>query len=196
MSMEDEWIYELTHFAKHFRDGGIGCRHVLDLWMFRRAHPDMDESYIEQQLQVLKLAEFHRNVCALAQHWFEDAPANETVELMGEYIFASGSFGDQQSRKQGTALRQSKDSVFGTNAKRAYIWNRLFPPLWLLKSKYTVLQKAPWLLPVIWLIRPFYKLLFERNSLKKQMKEIDAIDDESLNRHRELLKKMGIDYHF
>lgn len=31
LSREDEFIFIFTHFAKHFRDGGAGCRYVLDL---------------------------------------------------------------------------------------------------------------------------------------------------------------------
>ena len=196
MAAEDEWVYLFTHFAKHFRGGGIGFRHVLDLWIYLRANNNMDEAYIEKQLEALGLMEFYRNILRLVKVWFEDGTSDEVVELIGQFVMDSGSFGNDQNRKRGIALRQSKGSVFGAHAKWAYIWNRLFPPLWLLKNKYTVLQKAPWLLPVIWLIRPFYKLLFERRSLNTGQHDLEMLDEESMLQHYGLLKKMGIDYHF
>ena len=196
MDQEDEWIYELTHFAKHFRDGGIGCRHVLDLWMYRNAHPDMDESYIEKELEALGLVDFHRNVCALTRYWFEAAPADEIVELMGEYVMASGSWGQIEERVRSITIRDRKHSVVGFSGRLVYLWRKLFPPVRLLEKKYTILQKAPWMLPVVWLVRPFYKLLFESKSLDTQKREMEALDEASIEQHHEMLKKMGIDYRF
>ena len=43
MSPEDEFIYMFVHLAKHYRDGGIGCRQMVDLWIQRRYFPDLDE---------------------------------------------------------------------------------------------------------------------------------------------------------
>ena len=50
MSAEDQFVFLFVHFVKHFRGGGIGCRHVVDLWVFRKKHPEMDQSYIHQEL--------------------------------------------------------------------------------------------------------------------------------------------------
>ena len=196
MTPEDEWIYELTHFAKHFRDGGIGCRHVLDLWIYRRSHPDMDESRIEQALAALGLLDFHQNVCRLARHWFEDGPADEVVELMAQYIMASGSWGQMEQHVRSLAIRDQQKSGMAVNGKLVYLWQHLFPPAWMLKEKYTILKKAPWMLPVVWLVRPFYKLLFERKSLERRKKEMDALDKDALETHHKMLQKMGIDYRF
>lgn len=196
MTTEDEWIYLFTHFAKHFRDGGIGCRHVLDLWMYLQANPQMDEHYIETELETLQLLEFYRNVRRLICYWFEDGPTDAVVELMGSYVFNSGSWGQMEQRVQSVTIRDQRHSVLGFSGKLVYAWRRLFPPLWQLKGKYTVLQKCPWMLPVVWLVRPFYKVLFERKSLQKQKRELKALDKDSLERHHEMLLKMGIDYRF
>lgn len=196
MTEEDEWIYLFTHFAKHFRDGGIGCRHVLDLWMYRRANPDLDEGYIERELNTLGVLEFYQNMCRLMEFWFADGPEDDVVALMSGYIFASGSWGQMEERVRSVTIRDSKHSVLSFSGKLVYLWEKLFPPLWMLKRKYRVLQKAPWLLPVVWLIRPFYKLLFERESLEKRKREMEVLDQDSLKQHHRLLKTMGIDYRF
>ena len=196
MKPEDEWIYELTHFAKHFRDGGIGCRHVVDLWMYQRANPKLDEAYLEQELQKLQLWDFHRNICALIRYWFEDGQADEITEIIGQYILASGSWGAIENRVRSLTVRDAQHAAPGVSGKLVYILKKLFPPCNVLKKKYTVLQKAPWLLPVIWLVRPFYKVLFERKSLDKQKREMDALNKEDLDEHHQMLRRMGIDYNF
>ena len=77
MTVEDEMVYLFTHFAKHYRDGGIGCRHVTDLWVFRRANPGLDEAYVRRELEKLHLLEFYDNILALIECWFEDGPEGE-----------------------------------------------------------------------------------------------------------------------
>ena len=80
MKPEDEWIYLFLHFTKHFRDGGIGCRHVIDLWVYLRHHDHMDDSYIRAELKRLQLLEFHENMRRLLAVWFEEAKTDEKTE--------------------------------------------------------------------------------------------------------------------
>ena len=75
MDPEDTFIFLLVHFAKHYRDGGIGLRHITDLLVFRRAHPVMDEGYIRTALERLELTEFYRHICRLLDYWFGELPA-------------------------------------------------------------------------------------------------------------------------
>ena len=196
MTPEDEWVYQLTHFAKHFRDGGIGCRHVLDLWMYCKANPGMDESYVEGEIKTLGLLEFYQNLQRLVRFWFEDGPEDEVVALMSDYIMASGSWGNLEERVRSITIRDRKHSVVAFSVKLVYIFRLLFPSVDLLKQKYVVLQKAPWMLPVVWLVRPFYKVLFERKTLDKRKEEMHALDKRSVNQHHRMLKAMGIDYRF
>ena len=196
MTTEDEWIYEFTHFSKHFRDGGIGCRHVLDLWMYKKANPGMDESYILEEMKTLGLQDFYRNVCQVIRYWFEDGPEDEVVALISDYIMASGSWGHLEERIRSVTIREQQHSAVASNVKLVYFFHLLFPSAEMLSKKYTILQKAPWMLPVVWLIRPFYKILFEAKTLKKRKVEMQVLDKESVDKQHELLKAMGIDYRF
>ena len=38
MRDEDEFIYLFTHYAKHYRDGGVGIRQVADLYVYTRTN--------------------------------------------------------------------------------------------------------------------------------------------------------------
>ena len=73
MTPEDEFIYLFCHFAKHYRDGGIGIKHLADLWVYRRHYPNLDEAYLRAELEKLSLAVFYDNITATCAFWFEAA---------------------------------------------------------------------------------------------------------------------------
>ena len=147
MTPEDEWIYLFTHFAKHYRDGGIGCRHMVDLWVYLRTAGNMDEGYVEGELEKLQLLAFYRNIRRLIGVWFDGAPEDEMSEYLTEFIFSSGSWGQMETKILSRTLRDSKRSVLGFSGRLIYIRNILFPGVEVLKGKYTLLKKAPWALP-------------------------------------------------
>lgn len=196
MTPEDEWIYLFTHFAKHFRDGGIGCRHMVDLWVYLRTYPQLDWNYVSSAMHQLKLLEFHENIRRLLAVWFEDAPADEKMDLMSQFVFSSGSWGAAESRLLSRTVRDSRHSPLGFSGKAVYIWNTLFPDVATLREKYTILKKAPYLLPLVWLIRPFYKLLFERHTLSRQKTNLNALDRDLMDSRAEMLRYIGLDYKF
>ena len=196
MTAEDEMVFLFTHFAKHYRDGGIGCRYVVDLWVFRNAHPNMDESYIRSVLRKLYLEEFYDNMLRLIDVWFHDAPTDEKIDYMTAFVFGSGSWGSVESRTLSVTVRDAKHSVLGFSGKLVYAWNTLFPDVATLKGKYTILKKASWLLPFIWIIRPFYKVLFEWRTMDKQKRNMDAVSRKNMKQRRKMLNYVGLDYNF
>lgn len=192
MAPEDEWIYLFTHFAKHFRDGGIGCRHVVDLWVFRRENPNLDEGYIRTELEKLELQDFYENVVSLVATWFDGAVSNAKVDFMTEYILNSGSWGAMETRVVSRVIRDTA-RVEGTfRGKIVYVLQTAFPSLEMLRGKYRILRKYPWLLPAVWLLRPFYKILFEFRSLDRQKREMAAIRTARLQEQRKAMQIVGL----
>jgi hypothetical protein len=196
MTCEDEYIYLFTHFAKHYRDGGIGCRHVVDLWVYLRANPALDDGDIRTHLKKLGLLEFYDNILKTIRVWFADGESDGVVDFITEFILSSGSWGAIGSRALSRAVRDSQHTNSSTKGKLAYILMILFPGVEMLKDKYTVLKKAPFLLPVIWVIRPFYKILFERKSLKRHEINLATITPENMQTRQQLLNYVGLDYNF
>lgn len=195
MRVEDEWLYIFTHMAKHYRDGGIGLRHITDLYVFRRAHPAMDEDYIRAALDRLELTEFYRHICLLLDYWFGGASGNSTLEMMTEFIFTSGSFGTADSHAVSMMLRKIENSRVG-NGRLLYIWQALFPGKKVLLTQYPVLEKHPWLLPVAWLLRPFHRLRKNPNLLQQKRKDLKTISSENIENRRRSLKLVGLDFQF
>ena len=196
MMPEDEWIYLFTHFSKHFRDGGIGCRHVVDLWVFRNAYPKLDEAYVREELNKLQLLTFYENICRMLSTWFDNMPADPKTDFITEFIFASGSWANVESNAVSVALRDSKHSPLGFSGRLVHVWHVLFRSSDVLQQEYPVLKKAPWLLPLIWLIRPFHKLLFQRDAVKKQKKKLMALSQDNIQKRHDMLDFVGLDYRF
>ena len=194
MTPENEWLYLFTHFTKHFRDSGIGCRHVVDLWVFLRTHPDLDECCIRNVLKELWLLEFHDNMRNLIRAWFEDGTPDEKTEVLAECIFHSGSWGFESTRLASWSIRDSK-RLFGNHAKLRYLWRYMFPDLETMQRRHKILKKAPWLQPVVWGGRLVYKGLFDKRDRNRTKQNLSAITEENVRRRQELLNFVGLDYH-
>jgi hypothetical protein len=198
MEQEDEMVYLFTHFAKHYRDGGIGCRHLVDLWVFRGAHPDMAEETIKAALDKIQLREFYENICRLIDVWFTDAPGDEKMDFITDYLFASGSWGTKENHIASSGVKDQGGKKGGRLARISYIFRIVFAGVDTLKYKYTILQKAPWMLPLVWLYRPFYKLFSgtERKSLGHHKTNLRILSPETVRSRQEALQYVGLDYHF
>lgn len=196
MPPEDEWVYLFAHFAKHFRDGGIGCRYVLDLWMFLKAHPELDEALVEKKMAQVGLEAFHGHIRRLIRCWFDGQELEDISRVITEYIFASGSWGAGHSRVLSRAVRDLGSKKLPIGGKLLYTWQTLFPEAKVLEEKYTVLKKAPWMLPAVWVARPFYKVFCEPATLKKQKTNLEHLDQAHLDGRRAFLSALGLEYRF
>lgn len=194
MTAEDELVYLFTHFAKHYRDGGIGCRHVVDLWVFLRGNPELDEAAVKAELERLQLLEFYGNIRRLMAVWFEDAPGDEKMDFITDFIFSSGSWGEWECHVVSQSVRNAKAAPVG--GRLLYIWRLAFPGVDVLKNKYTVLQKAPWMLPLVWIYRPFYKVFCEWGTLKSRKRDFDVLSPENIRSRQDALNYVGLDYNF
>lgn len=194
---EDEMVYQFVHFAKHYRDGGIGCRHVLDLWIFKRANPDLDEARVKCELDKLGLWEFYDNIFRMIRVWFEDAPADEKTDFITDYIFASGSWGERENHVLSASVREQKGGS-GRFARLRYLLRVLFPDFETLKNKYTILQKAPWMLPFVWIYRPFLKIFSkkERKAFRRHKDGLKSLTPDKLKNRQQALQYVGLKYNF
>ena len=198
MTAEDEMVYLFTHFAKHYRDGGIGCRYVLDLWVFLQANPDMDQETVKRELQKLQLREFYENMQRVMDVWFCDAAGDEKTDFITDFIFASGSWGSADSKTASIGVRDQAHHDGSLRAKWIYLMRHAFPGVQALREKYTVLKKLPWMLPLVWIYRPIYKLLSrsEHDSLQRHSRSWKSLDPKNLKDRRQALQYVGLDYNF
>lgn len=183
---EDGFIYLFTHFAKHYRDGGIGIKHLTDLYVYLKHFQKLDMQYIENELKKLSLYEFYRNILDTLGVWFDKKPSTPITEHITQVIISSGAYGTHKAHIRAFALRhQSGKGVF---------LQRAFPPLSIMKIKYKYLEKMPILLPFAWGCRIVNALFYKQDRIKTHTKDMKSISRSDIENYENSLLYVGLKF--
>lgn len=193
-SDEDELIYLFCHFAKHYRDGGIGIKHLTDIWVYCKGKPQLNKAYLRAELKKLGLAAFYENIMMTCAVWFDGAAPTEMTDFLSCVIFDSGAYGRGEMQRISWAVRISGNSASGKQARFRWKLERIFPPYWKMCMKYPTLKKMPVLLPFFWVVRWICVLLFRPNNVRKQMKRAEEMSPEAIEQYRRSLEYVGLRY--
>lgn len=196
MSDEDQLLYLFTHFAKHYRGGGVGIRHITDLYVYKKAKPHMNEKYISDELKQLQLYDFYRNICDTLSVWFEGGTHNEKTRLITDTVFGSGSFGTKETRLTADSVRDMAEGDNAKGVRRKKSLQMLFPPRQALCERYPVLEKMPVLLPFIWIVRWVTAVFCRRDNIKAQYSKIQVMKEDRINSYDQALRAVGLTFHF
>ncbi len=194
MSNEDEYLYIFTHLTKHYRDGGIGLRHMIDIWYYKFKHPSLDMDYINNELEKLELKDFHKNISDTLDVWFNGKEDTELSDHITERIITSGSFGLSEIKKTAYAARLSAKETSASSAKKKTLLRLIFLPLDTMKEKYPVLIKAPFLLPIMWVVRWIDALFHKRKSISSNASQLSKINSDVVDSYNDELKKVGLKF--
>ena len=196
MTDEDQMIYLFTHFAKHYRDAGIGLRHILDLWVYRNSKPDLDEDYIMTELQKLQLYDFYDNIVKTLAVWFDGAGSNEITDFITNVIFSSGVYGKENVLNISQALKSSKATKSIKFIKIKKVFKSVFIPYKRMCVKYPFLEKLPFLLPIMWIVRTFHIILFKSKKLEQYNISMNEISQTAIDNYQYGLNLVGLDFNF
>ncbi len=196
LSSEDFFIYQFVHFAKHYRDSGIGIKHMIDLWVYKEKNPQLNKTYINAELKKLKLDEFYKNICNTLNVWFYGLPSDDKTDIITQVIFSSGAYGKLESNILSRTIRNTIYSGNIKADKRIRMFNLLFPSYNIMKNKYHVLNKLPILLPFLWIYRLIYAILKKNSKSKNLYDSIMNISDETVENYHDSLKYVGLDFNF
>ncbi len=195
MTLEDEMLYLFAHFAKHYRGSGIGVRHMVDLWVYRNAHPNLDETYINTELKKLRLDEFYANILRTLDTWFGACEGDEITEFITQFIFSSGEFGKEATWTLSVGVKEKKK---GKNAFFIFVGKvlfSLFMPYKAMCLEYPILRKAPVLLPVMWIVH-FVSRITTKGKVKKYLDTHAHLKDEQIDAYQKSLNLVGLDFNF
>lgn len=194
LSKEDLYIYLFSHFAKHFCSGGIGCRHVIDLWIYSRRYPQLDEVYICRELDKLFLLDFYQNMKMFLDGWFDDVEMNEKSQLISDFVFQSGMWGTLHSRDLAGNVKMYQTVGKVTPGKFMFIFCRIFPNYDTMKYQYPVLRRHPILLPIIWVVR-WFRIAFQNPSLiVRRFKMLENRNNERMLAWEQKMSDVGLRY--
>ena len=191
---EDFYIYIFVHFTKHYRISGIGIKHILDLWVYKKSYFNMNTEYIDEKLEQLALSEFHKNVMDTLDVWFNDGEGNDKTTLITNVIFSSGQYGSREMAIVNRAIRESKEigSVKKTIIKK--VVNTIFLPYNRMCGEYPILKKIPVLLPFMWIIRWGNILICRKKGINKYIEDIQTVNKSNVDKNQDALNFVGLDF--
>lgn len=182
MTIEDEFIYNIIHLVEHFKNGGVGIRFIMDIWVYNQI--DMNIDYLNKSLEKLGLLNFYTTISQLADYWFGDGESTELLEKLGEFICSSGIFGNHENV---SAMAIEDGSKIKTIVKVC------FPSYKDMTTMFLWLKKYPFLLPIAWLIRAFRSLTKRKNNVKVQLNVIKNGDVEKNKEIKAFYKECGLE---
>lgn len=197
MSDEDHMIYLFTHFAKHYRTGGIGVRHMLDLYIYRNAKAHMDNQYLFNELKKLGLYDFYANIFKTLAVWFEGAEHSCKTQIIADHIFGSGAYGSSSQRMMANAIwDQGKTGKNARQIQRKKWIQIIFLPYSSMCIKYPVLKKAKVLLPIMWVARWVEILIKKPGRISRIRKNVGIINESALDSFEERMNVVGLSFDF
>ncbi len=184
MSVEDEYLFNLIHMVEHFKEGGVGIRFIMDVYVYETL-VQMDRAYLRQELEKLELWEFYGNIVKLAMYWFDSDPAMPdglTLEL-ADFVRSGGVYG---SAKNSQALSVSK------GGRLAFLMRACFPSYREMCSMFPWLEKWPVALPAAWGFRAVRSLAYRRGNVKNQLNTYAHADAERGHQLRRFYEACGL----
>lgn len=184
MTPEDYYLFMVAHLHKHFVGGGTGVRSVCDIEIYLRKCGDtLNREYIENKLRQSELLDFEKQVCALCRAWFHDEPADAELTAFSQKLLFCGVFGTPERARENymTAVVQSMPGKSARTKKLFYKLSLLFPKLSVMQDVFPVLRKAPFLLPVFWVVRGVRSVLHKQDQTKAALGTAGLADTDALN---------------
>lgn len=190
MSLEDQYIYTMIHLLEHFKEGGIGIRFVMDVYVFLQRN-DLDKTYLDREFAKLGMTEFVGYMEKLALKWFSheavelDAKEKMVIEELADFIISNGVYG---SRAHAQAIAVEKEGRLG------YVRRVIFPNLNSMQSLYPWLKGKAYLLPAAWFIRIIRTLLFRKKRLQTGMNTVKNGDMQQGKELRAFYERCGVKF--
>ena len=171
-SSDGEWQFTheafftflLAHGMKHYDQGGTGVRTFMDIHLFLNHYSEkLDMERIFSMFECTGQRKLCEDIVAVSEMWFGDRERTEALSDMERYIFSGGTYG---------TFGNQAEIAIKNKGKAAYVWSKLFPDLKTMKKRYPVLEKAPVLLPVFWLVRMVTKPFANRRENAEKLKAL------------------------
>ncbi len=190
---EDYYIFLFTHFTKHYKNGGgIGIRHLVDLWVYQNTYPDMDFYYIQTELSQLHLLDFYENIRDALNVWFGKRVFDDKTEFITKRIFESGSYGSEKSKAVANVIKTNPGNGSAVIKRNKTIFGRIFLPLDQMTRRFPVIKRLSILLPFFWIVRIFNTILFHRDKISRQKEVLSRISIEKIEQYQQELEFVGL----
>ncbi len=184
MSDEMFYFYHVAHMAKHFANGGCGIRPFIDLYILNN-NVTFDAEKRQALIEKGGLAIFEKNAVLLAEIWLGGKVHTSVTQKMEEYILNGGVYGSTENL---ITVQQNKKG-----GRLQYALSKFFIPYDTIKYHYPILEKHPFLTPVME-VRRWFKLVF-CGHLKRTVRELkynSNVSSDTVNEVKNLFEDIGL----
>lgn len=176
MSLEDTYIYLLEHLAGHIGFGGAGVRMYMDVYVFLTKHGDaLDRDYVNKILNQILLSNFEKVTLKTCKNLFS---GKEKIDINSEavrFIYNSCTFGKTEMAFLYDTVKNRKGK--GKTQNGVYrVLNKLFPPVELMRARYSAVDKFLPLYPIFVLVHWFDRAFISRNISTSNLKDYFIVD--------------------
>jgi hypothetical protein len=184
-SLEDEYLFHVTHMYKHYADGGCGIRFLADeqVYQAKLDSAGADRKYIMGELGILDLVDFEHSVRSLSEALFGAqcesiyqgvTQLNAENQRMLDFMLTSGAYGTTDHVAM-NRLNRVGGVQGGALAFVRYAWRRLCPGKKALLSYHPFLARHPWLTPLAPIYRGIRALTFRLGKTKAEMELLNSL---------------------
>ncbi len=189
---EDYFIYHFVHLSKHYSMYGTGVRPFIDIYVYLKNKKDtLDWTYIEDELNKLKLWEFSKNAIRLSEYLFGSGDKDDILEEMEEYVLSNSLFGTMENKISTRVIENGKVVGLKRLKLKRYFF-AIFPSLRTMKNLYPDLKKYPVLLPFYWVRRIISRVFFKQKRIKNFVNIYRNVNYENAIAHNEHMKRVGL----
>ncbi|MGN0805576.1 MAG: nucleotidyltransferase family protein [Candidatus Coproplasma sp.] len=168
MSDEDFYLHLMLHLIKHYVYGGTGLRSFIDIYLYLKAKPDLDRTYLSSAFEKTEYAETIKLIERFSLDLFDGNTLDkEEMEVLKRVVY-SGTYGTITNTSE-KELTESGNSAF------KIIMRKLFPTVRTMKGWYPILSKGAGilLLPLFYIWHPLSRA-FKANSYRRTKELIKA----------------------
>ena len=183
-SPEYHMFYITAHATKHFiREGGIGIRPMLDLWLLR-TKTEYDEQQVRALCEEAGILGYYEMCCNLLAVWFDNASHTEATKEFEDLVLQGGVFASKHSQ---IVARGRK------NTGARYMFNRVIRSKKDIKAMFPVCNKHPGLVPLYQVVRWTHLLNSKkREETRAEIKAVRMLDPKEVEKYDKLMKQMGL----
>lgn len=152
--IDELYLYNVLHVAKHYYAGGCGIRRVLDMYYLDLYYGDrIQREYVDRYLVQAGVLSFSHELSQLAWQWFGDSAEQSCSGTMQSYVLEAGLHGNRENYVSSMMRKIQNDTSISVGTKVKYLLYRLFPGDRVMLKRYPVLKKHRILYPFCWIRR-------------------------------------------
>lgn len=187
MSNEDLILHNIMHSAEHLLSAGIGIRAITDLYVLKKAYPEVliSENFLSK-LDNYGLTDFFNVINNICQVWFEGKDDSSLNKMAEKFLLLSNNFGTNKD----VAVQYASDIADSEDSRFMIFLKLFFPSYKNMCKRFKILESIKILLPVFWLVR-IVRIPFMSGTMAV-VKRLAKIDSEKIKERNELLKSFGL----